>query len=144
MALKINPQESHLDHALPPEVVALLVSRYADRDGFFIDSFELPPELPPVPCTLHGPATGEPPVTDAEVTMIVRPPRPYPSRICQRPPVLTRTITVIAGPHEEEPCLLYTAFGGPLAPKEPEDQSLGTEDDRAASRAFWAQHALNL
>ena len=144
MTFKIDSSVAHLDHALSPSVVALVSQHYQGRDGFFIASFELPPELPSVPCGLHGPATGEPPVGDDEVTLVVRPPRSYPSRTCQRPPVMTRTITVIAGPHEGASCVLYTAFGGPLAPREPEDASLQTDEARAEARAFWSQHALNL
>lgn len=38
--------------------------------------------------------------------------------------------------------ILYTAFGGPLAPREPGDPDLPAEE-RAESEAFWAEHALS-
>lgn len=64
--------------------------------------------------------------------------------ICDRPSRQTRLLTVIAGPHEGDGCVLYTAHGGPAAPREPWDPSLN--DDAAAleeSRAFWSVHALS-
>jgi len=81
-------------------------------------------------------------------------------------PRATRKVTVIAGPHEEADvcprcagklgapgacdlcdgygkikyaCILYTAFGGPLAPQEPGDPGC---KDLTASTAFWRDHAL--
>jgi hypothetical protein len=40
--------------------------------------------------------------------------------------------------------ILYTAFGGPAAPREPGDPSLdGNEAGLAESKAFWAEHALS-
>jgi hypothetical protein len=36
-------------------------------------------------------------------------------------------------------CILYTAFGGPLAPQEPGDPGC---KDPSASAAFWREHAL--
>jgi hypothetical protein len=54
-------------------------------------------------------------------------------------------ITVIGGPHLDDPCILYTAFGGPATPKEPGDPSLdGNLIELAKSQAFWAEHALAL
>lgn len=135
-------QESHVDHALSQGVLDYIIERYKDRDGFFIDTFTLPPELGEVPCGLHGPATGDSPVPDSECVMEVRGERGWPSRLCDRPIRNTTTLTVIAGPHEDEPCVLYTAFGGPLAPKEPGDTSL-SDEQRIESVAFWKDHALS-
>lgn len=39
----------------------------------------------------------------------------------------------------KHPCVLYTAFGGPVAPQEPGDPGC---KDPAASAAFWREHAL--
>jgi hypothetical protein len=39
-------------------------------------------------------------------------------------------------------CILYTAFGGPLTPKEPGDAALSGEE-RQESFKFWSQHALS-
>ena len=51
-------------------------------------------------------------------------------------------MTVIGGPDGDDPCVLYTAFGGPAAPREPWDPSLD-EAGWAASLAFWEAHALS-
>jgi hypothetical protein len=136
---------SHLDHGLHESVFAHVAERFAARSAFFIETFELPTELPSVPCGLHGPVMGDAPVGDAEVTLKARGNRAGPSRLCARAPREVRTVTVIAGPHdcwEDDPCVLYTAFGGPLAPREPWDESL-TPEQRAESEAFWATHALS-
>lgn len=133
---------SHLDHGLFAYHVRYLLGLFGDRSAFFIETIELPSYLDAVPCHLHGPATGEDPVLESEVSYEVRGNRAGPSRMCSRAPKMTRTVTVIAGPREGEPCVLYTAFGGPLAPREPWDPTLPA-DKADESRAFWAEHALS-
>jgi len=132
---------SHLDHALTPDQIGFIADRFAAREAFFIETFELPEDLGTVPCGLHGPAVGDPPVV-LGVTWAFRPGRQYPSRLVERTTRQTRTVTVIGGPHEGAPCILYTAFGGPLAPKEPADPTL-SDADREKSVEFWQVHALS-
>jgi hypothetical protein len=130
--------ESHVDH-VPASVVEWALVRFADRAGFFIETVELPVELPELENALYGPVCGDEPVVDA--VMVQRPGREYLSRMVERPVRKTRTVTVIAGPHGDEPCVLYTIFGGPVSPKELADPTLA-EKDRGASEQFWAVHAL--
>lgn len=132
--------DSHVDHGLTPEQLAWLLERYADRGEFFIDTAELPEHLGTVPCGLHGPAMGDDPIPDVEVSLESRGDREWPSRLCGRTARQTRQVSVIAGPHEGHPCVLYTAFGGPVAPQEPGDPDCR---DIEASEAFWAEHALS-
>lgn len=134
---------SHLDHGLTAAHVAWLERRFVSRTGFFLETVELPAELPPLTCALHGPLVGDAPVPESEVTYRRRGDRPGASRLCARPPRPTRLLTVIAGPEGEDPCVLYTAFGGPAAPREPCDPGLADGELREASRAFWAEHALS-
>jgi hypothetical protein len=134
--------DSHLDHGLSPAHVAWLVERFADRQAFFIETVELPAQLTSLTCGLHGPATGDEPVPEAECHRAVRGERKGPSRLCTRETKTTRMVTVIAGPDGPEPCVLYTAYGGPSAPREPWDESLD-DAGRAEAEAFWAQHALS-
>lgn len=133
-------KDSHLDHNLTAAHVALIKERFGDREAFFIETVELPQELDPLPCQLHGPAVGEAPVPETEVFYEVRGNRPGPSRMVKREPVLVRTMTVIGGPHEGQ-CILFTAYGGPCAPREPWDESLD-DDGRREATSFWAEHAL--
>lgn len=133
--------DSHVDHGLTQEQRDWLVNRFADRTAFFIESVTLPEELGTVPCGLYGPAAGDPVVAEADVLYQRRGPRQYDSRMVRRPSRPTKTVTVIAGPHADLPCVLYTAFGGALSPKEPGDASLA-DKDREESQRFWAQHAL--
>ena len=78
------------------------------------------------------------------VKYVVRPGRHHASRMCggECKPLLVRTVTVIAGPHEGDPCVLYTAYGGPCAPREPGDPTIASWDELLESRSFWAKHAL--
>lgn len=206
--------ESHLDHNLTDAQVAFVFERFGDKQAFFLETIELPEELGTVPCGLHGPLVGGPPIAEADITYAKRGTRAWNSRLIDRAPQAVRTVTVIAGPHEEmcttcegklihlgvpavgsgqgprageaggvvgcdhcnstgkikHACILYTCYGGPLAPQEPGDlkaqkdaieaQRLGLSDlsdehnaltarrdalrDKlAASRAFWAEHALS-
>ena len=141
MAFKIAP-DSHVDHNLTAEQISWLKNNFQERDGFFVESVLLPETLGIVPCGLHGPLMGDEPVADSDVTLERRGEREYRSRTVDRPTRPTRTVTVIAGPHEKDTCILYTAFGGPVAPKEPGDESLG-DDERAESEEFWSKHALS-
>ena len=96
-----------------------------------------------MPCSLRGPLVGDLQIlTDCRWEN--RGGREYPSRLCNLPALRSRTITVIAGPHEGIACALYTAFGGPLAPKEIGDPTLepGTDAYRE-SVTFWTEHALS-
>jgi hypothetical protein len=136
---KIVP-ESHLDHGLRPSHIDLIRERFAGRDAFFIATIQIPSELASVPCGLHGPEMGDEPVADSECTLVVRDGRRGESRLCDRRPRDARSITVIAGPYLGDPCVLFTAYGGPLAPKEPWDAA---PHEFEASKAFWAQHALS-
>jgi hypothetical protein len=132
---------SHLDHGLTEDQIMFLSKRFVDRDAFFIESIELPEELGTVSCSLYGPAMGDAAIPDSEVSYAIRGDRRNASRLVDLPSRPTRTITVIAGPHEDAACVLYTAFGGPATPKEPGDLSLEI-DKIAESRDFWAKHAL--
>lgn len=132
--------ESHFDHGLNEAQVAFVMERFADRNAFFIETVELPEALGTVPCGLHGPLVGDAPVEESEVTYAKRGTRAWLSRLVDRPMQQVRTVTVIAGPHGDEPCIVYTMYGGPLAPQEPDDPGC---KDVVASRQFWTTHALS-
>lgn len=134
-------KDSHTDHGLSAAHIDLILKLFGDRTEFFIETVELPATLVSLPCGLHGPATGSAPVSDSECFSEVRGNRAGPSRLCNRPVKPSRFMTVIGGPHEGE-CILYTACGGPVAPREPWESSLD-DAGRVESTAFWAQHALS-
>ena len=133
-------KDSHVDHGLGEAILDWLLARFADRSEFFIETVELPADLGTVACGLYGPTMGDEPVTDAEVVLEKRGDRSWTSRLCDREPRQVRTVSVIAGPHDDQPCVLFTAFGGPVAPQEPGDPGC---KDRDASEAFWSTHALS-
>ncbi len=133
-------KESHLDHAISPSQLEHIQQRLASGDQFSIDTFELLAELGQVPCGLYGPSVGDPPVLESEVSYQARNGRPWPTRTVARPARMTSVVTVIRGPHDGLTNVLYTAFGGPAAPQEPDDPGC---KDQVASEAFWKDHALS-
>lgn len=154
MTFEIIPQ-SHLDHGLAQEHVSYILERFASRSEFFRETIALPLWLGPLMCGLHGPIVGDAPVPESEAVYIVRGNRKYMSRMVNRPKRETRILTVIGGhmPVKEghgfgavdaTRCVLYTAFGGPSAPREPGDPLIVDVDDLKESTLFWAQHALSL
>lgn len=135
-------KDSHLDHGLSPAVVDYIMARFAERDAFFLETFELPPELGTVPCGLYGPVMGDDAMLVADMVLRQRRgDRAYESNVVRAPSRPTRTVTVIAGPHDGLACVLFTAFGGPVTPKEPGDPTLAP-DKVDESTKFWSVHAL--
>lgn len=133
----IRHKESHLDHGLSEAQVEYLLTLSVSEATVVVKTIELPPELGTVPCGLHGPLVGDEPVPEAEVTYAVRGERKGPSRLVAREPRQTRLVTVVAGSYDGFTDVLFTAFGGPQAPREP------FEDDGEEAKSFWAQHALS-
>ena len=136
---------SHLDHGLTAAHLRFILDHGRDWNAFTISTLVLPEEFQQLPCGLYGPCLGDAPVPDSEVVLVPRSGRAYPSRLVDRPSRPTRLLTVIAGPHTQLECMLYTAFGGPSAPREPGDLSLEGPNMAAAkaeAEAFWATHAL--
>jgi hypothetical protein len=131
--------DSHLDHGLTKAQIDYVLDLFKDKDAFFIATIELPVELGTTLCGLYGPIMGDS-IMDEHVRMMRRGCREYESRVIDLPMRRDNRITVIAGPHLGYPCVLYTAFGGPISPQEPGDPGC---KDRAVSEAFWAEHALS-
>lgn len=134
--------DSHLDHNLTPEHVTWLLARFADREAFFIETVTLPDTLGEVECGLYGPLCGDEPVAEDQVTYTIRGARKCASRVVEKPARKTRVLTVIAGSHDGKACVLFTAYGGPSAPREPGDPGLASWEQIQEARSFWQEHAL--
>lgn len=128
---------SHVDHGLTEEQLAYILARFADRTTFFLETFELPEYLGKAPCMLYGPMMGDPPVT--ALFEAQRGDRTWWTPVVDAPARMTRMVTVIAGPHDGNACVLYTAYAGPCAPQEPDDPGCRNVPE---SRRFWSEHAL--
>jgi hypothetical protein len=128
----------HADHGLSEEHL-----RQAERElvkhGYGLHVLNFPVETP-APSDLYGPAAGDSPVLDSEVQMIRRGERRGASRMVARPSRPWHSITVV-GLVEMDKTLVFTAYGGPIAPREPWDTSM-TPAERRESEEFWAEHAL--
>ncbi len=149
----IRDQEdnSHVDH-IDSKILDLILERYKDANAFFIEQIEMPEGMT-IECKLYGPIMGDAPVRNEDVIYVQRPERKtrgisWPTRIVNESIRPTRILTVIAGPHKDEAtgkeyeCVLYTCYGGPLAPQEPGDPDIKPEKIEE-SKAFWAEHALS-
>lgn len=100
---------------------------------------KLSAQLGTVPCILHGPAMGDPPVANRDVTRRRRGNREWHSRTVDRPIRQVDTVTIIAGIYAGA-MTLFTIYGGPLCPQEPDDPNCQDVD---ASTKFWNDHALS-
>lgn len=138
--LKVS-EVSHLDHGLSPEHMAWLTAALNERiaageaEGVSVHTFTIPPSLPGLHTALRAclPRRGR---------WERRGDRAWLSRVVDKPMRWTRKCTAVVGPHEGDAHVLYTAYGGPAAPREPGDPSLTDATERAASEAFWSHHAL--
>ena len=145
--IKIMPF-SHTDHGLSAGVTEYVLAEAArtySGSGLVLAVIPLPAELGTVPCGLYGPAEGDAPVDETEVSYRVRPPRSTPSRMIRRPMRPVRSVVVIAGPVGDEGLVLFTAYGGSaVAEREPAtiDPAVDPDGHRRAV-SFWAQHALS-
>lgn len=129
----------HADHGITSTVV-LEALHTADPDqGFFI--VEARPGGS-YRCGLYGPSMGDPIVREKDVFYQKRSPDRPDSRMVMWPHRLSRWITII-GTRDADDFTIFTAYGGRLAPREPNDPSI--QDDPALlkeSQRFWADHAL--
>lgn len=140
MALTIH-NDSHMDHGVSTDIINYVLELYKDKDAFFLETIDVPAEFGTVPCGLYGPLMGDEEITDDMVEMVTRGERPFPSRMIDRPMRQVDKLTVIAGPYEDQACVVYTMFGGPVAPKEPSPDL--NEDEMVSSKEFWSKHALS-
>jgi hypothetical protein len=135
-------ERSHIDHGLSEAQIAYILELCEGRREYFSLTAELPPHLGTVPCGIYGPVMNDPPIPESAVTYATRGGRRIPSRLISLPPRQVRIITVVGGPRAGLPCVLYTAFGGPAAPREPGDPRI-REEMRQESVEFWSVHALS-
>ena len=135
----------HADHGISEaqmDYIARTTMTIMDLDpnlsGFFIRQVAIPPELGEVPCGLYGPAMGDDPVGDDEVTYESRGDRPWKDRLINKPMRPVQYVQVI-GIEDHGKYTVFTVYGGPLAPQNPSDPS---NEDVESSKQFWAEHAL--
>ena len=141
---------THADHGLAPEHLAFIQQCILDHTeqlgltGFLLTTVTMSDWLPALDCGLHGPRMGDPVVPEDDVFYHVRGSRKWASRLCDRPARPSHQMTIIAALDVSLKTVnVITAFGGPLAPKEPGDPTLMTMDEILESRKFWSEHALS-
>lgn len=135
-------KDSHLDHGLGAQHIALIFEHFGDRTEFFVETLKLPDGVPHLPCQLHGPTTTLVPIHEgSDVYYRRRGDRKGLSRMVEAPAFPTDDMTVVAGVHEGE-MIVFTAYGGTPSPREPWDVPEGDEKALKESEAFWSVHAL--
>jgi len=137
----------HNDHGLTQGHQKLILTRFQNKEGFFMEAIELPNEYPSLQCALYGPSEGDEEVPEEEVTYVVRNNRPCCTRTVNRPTRDARYMVVIGigdGPNGDT-LKVFTAYGsikGSISVREPGDQSMENMEEILESRKFWSGHAL--
>lgn len=137
----------HTDHGISQRQMGLVKDVLGDRltglEGFFIQQITIPEEMGPVPCGLYGPAMDDAPVAEEEVKYQVRfsaeDPRTWSSRMVDRPLRPVSYVQAIGIIDDHDCCVLFTVYGGPLAPQNPDDPDC---EDVPVATEWWAKHAL--
>jgi len=138
----LSLQIFHADHGILDVHKAVISDIFEKKgEGFLATTVELPAECPDLLSGIHGPSVGDAPVPSSEVHWATRGQRKGLSRLCHRAPRPTRLMTVI-GIREGGHVKVFTAYGGPLAPREITDATLPADAAEEAC-AFWAVHALS-
>lgn len=136
----------HGDHGITDDQWEFIKNQLVelDHEGFFIQKLILPAKLGTVPCGIHGPCMGDDPVPRSEVEMVKRGEPGDKFRwldpIVDRAPRPVDHVQVIGIRAEPDLIRVFTCYGGPLAPQNPEDP--GNPDVEAAKK-FWSAHALS-
>jgi|AACY02.16.fsa_nt_gi hypothetical protein len=131
----------HADHGISNEQLEFIEAQLEEKapEGFFILQIDIPEEMGSVPNALKGPACGDPPVEDGPgVFYEKRGDREWEDRMTFgkfRPCSYVQAI----GTRAQGKLTVFTIYGGPLAPQNPEDPS---NADPAAAEVFWKEHAL--
>lgn len=146
--LRRNPSSFtvyHADHGIKPEQMAYIQAQIAadDPKTFFIKTIQLPRALGSVRNALYGPASGDAPVPESAVSYRPRGDRPWADRVVSWPTRPVNYVQALGMPDQADPSriVLFTVYGGPLAPQHPDDPS---NRDVESARKFWSQHALSL
>ena len=143
--MKIINGVSHT-HGLNAPILAFIEATFGNREAFFLETVEVPAEIAEGLDYLHGPTKGDTEIPESECFYAQRNGRAGNTRFTTREPRKTNKLTVIGGPEKGyDGCILYTAFWGERAMREPFDPDIaGNAEQIAASTAFWATHALSL
>lgn len=152
MKLIIDPR-SHMDHGLSTGHLLLIAEglKQKEEGKLTILQLDIPKHLPKLPCKLRGPIVGMEPIGEGVVEWCQRGAREVLSRMVRHDVLESKmaeyynpesvqtsaVLTAVIGPDGT----LFTAYGGPLAPREPGDPSI-SEEDRLESAKFWSEHAL--
>lgn len=154
LPFKMNPRHNpaeyefvvyHADHGINSKQMDFIKSEIANSSpaGFFVKTIKIPGKLGKVRNALYGPASGDPPVSESVVSYRPRGDRPWSDRVVSWPTRPVDYVQAIGMPDQNDPkkIVLFTVYGGPLAPQHPDDPG---NRDVDASKKFWSEHALSL
>lgn len=131
----------HADHGVTSTLLTWALE-VIKPTGFFCRTLEMPWVAGKLQNALYGPACGDDPVSSDEVFPMKRSEDRPASRMTLRPLRETDLLTVIGTVADNGDVTFFTAYGGPLAAREPGDPTLATDDDKKEAEVFWSKHAL--
>ena len=136
----------HADHGINDhqmDYIKLRLESNKDLNSFLIQEVKLlVQDHGYAPCALYGPAMGDEPITDDMVRMEKRSEdRPADRLIKAHLRCVDYVQAIGIMDRDKDTCTLFTVYGGPLAPQNPEDPTL-PEEGKAESVEFWSKHAL--
>ena len=141
------PEVAHDDHPMSDEQLDWIQTHpeiaKLDVGTFICDVFELPKELGTMPSALYGPDAGDEPVTEEEVTYVVRGQRGEESRMIDKPVRRAKNVCVI-GLVGKVAFTLYGTQSSKPSPREPWDKGFATEEEKQEAEKFWSEHALSI
>ena len=141
------PKVAHDDHPMTDEQLDWIQNHpeiaKLPKGTFICKVFEIPKELGTMPSSLYGPSAGDEPVSEDEVTYVVRGLREKGSRMIDKP-VRPATNVCVIGLVGDVAFTLYGTQASTPAPKEPWDTGILKDDELAEAKKFWNEHALSL
>lgn len=138
MTMKIT-KDSHVDHAIPKPILQHACLQFDEEVPFFMETIVLPEHLGKVPCGLYGPKMED--EVPEDVWMVTRPGREGKTPLIKNPHRPTNLLTVLGGMHEGQ-FILFTAYGGPIMPREPWDKDIADDAELGESCREWKKHCL--
>ena len=133
----------HADHGVSEATMAWALDQIQPV-GFFLRTLELPADHADLSNNLYGPVAGDHPVKGEALVRDASDEYRGATPFVDLPPRATRLMTII-GMASPDGVTVFTCYGGPAAERLPSDPSLASDPEgKAASEAFWAQHALSI
>ena len=141
------PKIAHDDHPMSDEQIEWIqthpVISEMEEGEFICQVFEVPVSRGTVPSALYGPSVGDDPITEDEVTYMVRGKPGQESRMIDKPVRQAHNMCVI-GLVGKIAFTLYGTQANEPSPREPWDEGFASDEEKEFATKFWSEHALSI